>query len=92
MVYNVLNIDAMKDGDSWTWNNWTKVGIIDSKKVEKLTENEDDSRPLLKWFFDNGYLTEMGLKSCCIFDDKYNVLVAKKKDLQPLYAIDYGAF
>ena len=83
----VLSIDAWRDSEGWTWNNWFTVGSINKKTFETLTTN----RKILKWFRDEGYLsTTRSPGKCSVDDDQYNITIRNKDTFEPLFAIEYG--
>lgn len=83
----ILSIDAWADGDGgWTWNNWFNVGSI---PVEAITKNWT-TRKIIKWFRDNGYLSDNSQGEIAIDDDQYNIVILERSNRRPLYAIEYG--
>ena len=82
----ILSIDAWKENDGWTWNNWFKIGDIDKEEFEKLTTN----RKTIKWFRDNDFLSEKSKGKVSVDDDQYNIVICEKSNGRPLYAIEYG--
>jgi len=80
----VLSIDAwagMERGQ-WDWNDWHTVGHID--------EFPPTTRGLLKLMRSKGYLSEFSKGKVCLDDDGYNVVICKKSNKQPIFAIEYG--
>lgn len=93
MKFKVLSIDAWNDGDSWTWNNWFNNGEYDSLENGEL--NEENA---LGYFFNEYYsLNERNksikdfLENYDIDDDQYNLVLVRKSDRMPIYAIEYGS-
>lgn len=82
----ILSIDAWRDGNGWTWNNWFNVGSIEKEEFEKLTTN----RKIIKWFRDNDFLSEKSKGKVSVDDDQYNMVICEKSNGRPLYAIEYG--
>ena len=82
----VLSIDAWRDGSSWTWNQWFKVGTISKADFEAL----DNNRKILRWFRDNGFTSESSVGRASVDDDGYNVTVCDRSSGMPLFAIEYG--
>jgi len=84
----VLSIDAWREFDgSWQWNAWYNVGALPKEKADIL----DSSRKLLRWFRDEGFLTEESKGKIAIIDDQYNVVIVKRGTMEPLFAVEYGA-
>jgi len=82
----ILSIDAWREQGGWQWNNWFKVGEISKEDFEKL----DNNRKILKYFRDEGYLSDGSKGKVAVEDDQYNIVVLKKSTREPLYAIEYG--
>ncbi len=82
----ILSIDAWRDGDGWTWNQWFNVGEIDLDAV-----NIDNARQLLKYMRSEGYLKASSAGRAAIEDDGYNVVILDKNTREPIFAIEYGA-
>jgi hypothetical protein len=84
---DILSIDAWGDPDGcWTWNQWFKVGEISKEEFEKLST----TRSVLKWFRENGYLTERSVGKVGVDDDQYNLVIIDRRNKRPLFAIEYG--
>lgn len=80
---NILSIDAWAEGeDSWTWNQWFKVGSCPLSLVDQPKES------ILEWFYREGFIrqTEEG----DIEDDGHNVVIVDAKTREPIFAIEYG--
>lgn len=89
-TFKILSIDACADGeDSWSWNNWFNVGKYYESEYGPLTEES-----LLKCIKDKcsyqGTLDEMK-EQYEVDDDQYNLVLVRKSDGCPLYAIEYGS-
>lgn len=82
----ILSIDAWREGDSWTWNNWFYVGDIHKDCLNWST------RKLLKYFRDEGFLAESSVRRVGVNDDQYNIVLLDRRTLRPLYAIEYGGY
>ena len=80
--HRLLSIDAWADGESWTWNQWYNLGMIE---VDLDGPYED----ILKFLVDEGRLkTSEGVD---IEDDEYNLVVVDlDNNRMPMYAIEYG--
>lgn len=89
-TYKILSIDAWGSGTEeepgWDWNNWFHIGTYYESEYGELTEES-----ALKCFADKlGGSTEEILKQCYIDDDQYNIVLVRKDNNEPLYAIEYG--
>jgi hypothetical protein len=82
--YRILSIDAWRECEGYTWNNWHKVGDIDKDAIHW------NARKLLKYFRDNGFLTDKSAGKCAIDDDQYNIVIIERSTRRPLFAIEYG--
>lgn len=82
----ILSIDAWREMEGWTWNNWYTVGAISKDCVNWKP------RQILKWFRVNGFLTENSVGKCAVFDDDYNIVIVARGTGRPLFAIEYGRF
>ena len=51
-VFNVIDVDALHDGDNWYWNRWHQLehGLV-------LSDDELTPRKILRLLRDKGYLT-----------------------------------
>lgn len=89
---NVLSIDAWRDGDGWTWNNWFKRGTLTVRKFQKLgCTTRQQTRATLAWFREQGYLSDSSKGAVTLEDDGYNITVLDRRTREPLFAIEYGA-
>lgn len=82
-ICNILSIDAWPEGeDSWTWNQWFKVGECPLTLIDQSKES------ILEWFYREGFIrqTEGG----DIDDDGHNVVIVDGKTREPIFAIEYG--
>jgi hypothetical protein len=90
----ILSIDAWRDGDGWTWNQWYKVGEITEEEFSefyKVNGWQCNKRALFKYMRDAGYLSKASAGRVSMEDDQYNVVIYDKNTLEPLFAIEYGA-
>ena len=86
-IITILSIDAWADGDhSWSWNQWYKIGEIESDTLGTLQSEHDT----LDYLIREGYLTELAFTQCMIEDDQYNLVACNKETGEPLIAIAYG--
>jgi len=83
----ILSIDAWRDGDGWTWNNWHDCGSMDKATFEAL---EGNARKMLAWFRSEGYLRADSAGKCAIDDDGHNVVILNRATGEPVFAIEYG--
>lgn len=90
-TYRILSIDAWngccagcgcEEGSEtcWTWNAWYPVG--------NFTGNIDGD--VIRQLVDAGFLKDTAIEGCRIEDDGWNVIVCRKDNCEPLYAIEYG--
>ena len=86
--FKILSIDAWRDECGWTWNQWFKVGTIDREVFETLTT----TRKILKFFRDEGFLSEGSQGRVAIEDDGYNIVAVDRNTFEPLFAIEYGGY
>lgn len=80
----VLSVDALHDGNGWSWNSWHNVGEY------PLTLLDESPRKIIKWFRDNGFLADASRGRVAIEDDQYNLVVVDRSNGQPLFALEYG--
>lgn len=79
----ILSIDAWRDGaGSWTWNNWFRVG-----EVEDIPPT---TRQILRFMRAEGYLSAKSAGLVMVDDDGYNLVICKRSNGCPLFAICYG--
>lgn len=72
MKISILSIDAWADGSGWTWNNWFRIGEIDSEDFDRLGSDEE----MVAFMIDEGFLSP-GLivgKTVEVDDDQYNIV------------------
>lgn len=79
----VLSIDAWRDGNGWTWNQWFHIGNLDT-----LPESTRKALNLLRR---KGYLGSGSAGRVAIEDDGYNFVVVDKNTREPWLAVEYGA-
>lgn len=89
---NVLSIDAWKGQEGgWFWNAWYKIGKISESTIQSFYDNGKlNNRTVLKWFRDEGYLSDNSKGKLSIEDDQYNIVIQLKGTKEPVYAIEYG--
>jgi len=83
----VLSIDAWRDYDGWTWDNWFTIeeGVY---LPEGIT-----NRALIKFARDNmGLLNEKSKGRVTVDDDGYNLVIIDKNTKEPLFAFCYGEY
>jgi len=81
---SLLSIDAWRDADSWTWNNWFHIGKV------PVTMADMKPRALLRELRARGILTAGSAGQLACEDDGYNVVVIKRSTREPLLAVAYG--
>lgn len=82
---NILSIDAWRDGGSWAWNNWHRVGTVDRALIDVTP------RRLFRALRDAGYLSGASAGRVAVDDDGYNVVICDRATREPLFAIEYGS-
>lgn len=83
---NVLSIEAWADGeDSWTWNNWHKVGTA------PLATCDLPPAEIIAFMIAEGYLHDGAADRVEVDDDQYNMVIIDADTLEPLFALEYGA-
>ena len=88
MKHRLLYVDAMHDGEGWSWNNWYTLDEIDL--ADNLTEKD-----YFTYLLSEGWLTSSAIfdKNVCIFDDGYNIEVQDViNDAKPVLALCYGEY
>lgn len=90
MKFKVLSIDAWASYDgtddsvySWDWNNWHNFGEYDEERDGPLTE--ENAFKFLSDYINSGYENEFEVE-----DDQYNLVLVRKSDRMPIFAIEYG--
>lgn len=75
-----------REGKTWTWNNWFHVadykGELNEQAAMKYFEEE--------LFTGNLVDNDKFLDIFEVIDDQYNLVLIRKKDQMPIYAIEYG--
>lgn len=88
----ILSIDAWRDGDGWTWNNWFKRGTLTVREFHKLgAHTRQQIRATLAYLREHGYLSDASKGTVTLEDDGYNLTVMDRRTQEPLIAIEYGA-
>lgn len=84
-LINVLSIDAWADGeDSWTWNNWHKVGTC------PLSTCDLQPSEIVTFMITEGYLQPGAADLVEVDDVQYNMVIVNKETREPLFALEYG--
>jgi len=83
---SILSIDAWRDGEGWTWNNWFKVGEITIGQLDTLKSN----REICAYMRREGFLSAHSAGKVAIEDDQYNIVICERATLMPVFAIAYG--
>lgn len=74
------------EGINWSWNSWSDVSTFYVSEYGELTETS-----AMKCFADKLSTSVDKLsRQCEIDDDQYNLVLIRKTDRMPLYAIEYG--
>lgn len=88
--FAVLSIDAWRQPDGWTWNNWHRIGKVDGATVDSWGYPVK-ARRVLAWARREGYLTSRSIGRCAIDDDGYNVIIVDRSTGEPLLAVEIGS-
>ena len=84
-MLRVLSIDAWRDPKcGWFWNNWFHVDDVPAELVDM------SPRRLLRAMRERGYLSNYSKGRMTVEDDGYNVVILRKSDGMPEFAIEYG--
>lgn len=85
-VCRVLSVDAWRDGDGWTWNDWRNRGFI------PLAWCDLAPRALLAKLRGHGspILNVPGPGCAAIEDDGYNLVIVYRGTREPVLALAYG--
>ena len=81
-VAPLLSVEAWREPEGWTWNNWHKRGTV------PLAWCDLSPRALLRNLRAHGLDLPPG--AVCVEDDGYNVEIQARGTREPLYAIAYG--
>jgi hypothetical protein len=85
---NLLSVDALNDGDGWSWNNWHTI----EEGIYLSEDTLSSPRKLLKYCRDVlQILTPESAGQLQIEDDQYNVCIQLRTG-QTLFAFCYGEF
>ena len=83
--FDLLSIDAWRDCEGWSWNQWFTVETGIYFEERELTPRKILAA-LRKW----GFLTEESKGRLAINDDQYNIVIEDKNTHEPLLALCYG--
>ena len=81
-TYNVISIDAWRDNEGWSWNQWFDVGTIELDNL--------NNRHVLSAMREQGYLADNSKGKVSIDDDQYNLVICSRNTNEPIFAIVYG--
>ena len=81
-VARLLSVDAWREPEGWTWNNWHARGMV------PLAWCDLKPRALLRRLRERGLDLPPG--EVRVEDDGYNVEIQARGTREPLYAIAYG--
>lgn len=81
----LLSVDAIRDGEGWTWNNWFKLARVPASLLDAKP------RVLFRELRKLDVLSEESKGKLCIEDDQYNIVIMRKNTRQPILALEYGA-
>lgn len=81
----VLSIDAWRESEGgWTWNNWYHAGRVPAELIDM------PPRRLLRAMREHGFLNDYSKGRVAVEDDGYNMVILRKSDCMPMFAIEYG--
>lgn len=87
--HQILSIEAWRDGDGWTWNQWHERGMVTGAQLEAVTDGgKVNPRKFLALLRDEGFNLPAG--KVAVEDDGYNYVAVQKNTREPLYAVCYG--
>lgn len=75
------------EGKNWTWNNWFHVADFNGELNEKTAMKYFEEEMFTGNLVDDDKFSDVFE----IEDDQYNLVLIRKKDQMPLYAIEYGS-
>jgi len=81
-MYRLLSIDAWRNEDGWTWNNWYTI------EEDIYLGYPITNRKLLAFCRRNGWLSEESKGKLIVEDDGYNIVILTKGTKEPLYAFE----
>lgn len=87
--HQILSIEAWRDGDGWTWNQWHERGTVTGDQLGAVTDGGKlNARKFLAMLRDEGFNLPAG--KVAVEDDGYNYVAVQKNTREPLYAVCYG--
>ncbi len=81
-MYRLLSIDAWRNEDGWTWNNWYTI------EEDIYLGYPITNRKLLAFCRRNRWLSEESKGKLIVEDDGYNIVILTKGTKEPLYAFE----
>jgi len=87
--FRILSVDAWRDSDGWTYNNWWTVGHA------PLSVTTWSNRRILKFMRDNYYLSDGSKGKIHVAgwrETQYNIEIQERSNYRPLYAIEIGSY
>ncbi len=85
-THRIISIDAWRDGDGWTWNQW--FNLSPRFPADLL---DASPRTIFRWFREQGLLSPQSAGRVAIEDDQYNLVIVLRHSREPLFAIEYGS-
>jgi hypothetical protein len=79
--YKLLSIDAWRDNDGWTWNNWSLL------EEDIYIDPAATTRAILK-SLRNSYLSDQSKGRVTIEDDGYNLVILDRSTHEPIFALE----
>lgn len=87
--HQILSIDAWRDGDGWTWNNWHKRGTVTGDQLDAVKDGDKlNARKFLALLRAEGLDLPTG--KVAVENDGHNYVAVQKNTREPLYAVCYG--
>lgn len=83
--FTLLSIDAWREMEGWTWNNWFTLEKGIFIPLDRLTP-----RHIFKFLRKCEYLTDESKGKLSLDDDGHNIVIQLKSTGQPLLALCYG--
>lgn len=84
---DLISIDAWRDCETWTWNQWHTV-----EKDIYFAESELTPRKILAFLRKSGFLTDHSKGRLRVEDDGYNYVIEDRNTGEPLLALAYGQY
>lgn len=87
--YPVMSVDALRDGDFWTWNNVYTRGTMSDEEIESFAPDGTlNARRFIAAMRARGFNIPAGVAAA--EDDGTNYIVVQKNTREPWCAVDYS--